>query len=95
MISTVASASMAVTASAISSKASGPMMWTPRISPNFSSETTLTKPSWWPRMVALLLASEGELADLHLVALGVRLGFGEADAADAGLGVGGAGNAVR
>src|SRR5258708_30922229 len=43
--STVASSSMAVTASAISSVAFGPMIWTPRISPSSPSATILLKPS--------------------------------------------------
>ena len=61
IVSTVASASMAATASAISSKASGPMMCTPRISPNFSSATTLMNPPWLSRMLARLLPANGNL----------------------------------
>jgi hypothetical protein len=57
---------MAATASAISSKAEGPMIWTPRISPYFSSATTLTNPSCWPMMVALLFATNGNLPTLTL-----------------------------
>ena len=70
------------------------MMWTPRISPYFSSATTLTNPSCVPRMVALLFASERKLADLHFVARRARLRFGQAHAADARLGVSAPGNAV-
>ena len=79
---------MAVTASETSSNACGPMMWTPRISPNFSSEITFTKPSWLPRMVALLLAANGNLPTLTLKPCALRLRFRQTDAADAGLGVG-------
>src|SRR5258706_15277589 len=48
-------------ASARISVASGPMMWMPSTSPYFSSETTLMKPPWLPRMVALLLPTKGNL----------------------------------
>src|SRR5882672_11452133 len=43
--STVASSCRAATASEITSVANGPIMCTPRISPNFSSLTTLMNPS--------------------------------------------------
>ena len=42
----------------------------------------------------LAVRRERKFADLHLEALRARLRFGEADAADAGLGVGGARNAI-
>ena len=77
-----------------SSKASGPMMWTPRISPYLSSATTLTKPSWLAEDAGFAVRRERELADLHLEALRAGLRFGEPDAADARLGIGGAGDAV-
>ena len=44
----------------------GPMMWTPRISPYFASETTLMKPSCASRMVALELPTKGNLPTLTL-----------------------------
>ena len=62
--STVASSSIAVTHSAMSSVACGPMMWTPRISPYLASETTLTKPSCESTMVALELPTKGNLPTL-------------------------------
>ena len=65
-VSTVASASIASTPSLISSKASGPMMWTPRISPYFSSATIFTNPSCRPRIEALLSAAKGNLPILTL-----------------------------
>ena len=42
----------------------------------------------------LAVADERKLADLHLEALRLGLRFGQADAADSGLGVGRAGNAI-
>ena len=48
----------------------------------------------WPRIEALLLPTNGNLPILTLKPCGLGLRFGQADAADAGLGVGGAGNAV-
>ena len=45
----------------ISSVASGPTMWTPRISPVALSATTLTKPSVSPCATALPLAVNGNL----------------------------------
>src|SRR5688572_22939132 len=41
---------------------------------------------------SLAVAHEGELADLYVQTLRLGLRFGETDAADAGLGVGGAGD---
>ena len=57
--STVASSSIAVTASAISSVAWGPMICTPSISPYFASATTLTKPSCELMIDALEFAENG------------------------------------
>ena len=56
---------------------------------------TFTKPSWLPRMLALLLAANGNLPTFTLKPWALRLRFGEADAADAGLGVGAPGMRLR
>ena len=69
-------------------------MCTPRISPYFSSATTLTKPSCWPRMVALLLARNGNFPTLTLYPSARACASVKPDAADAGLGVGAAGDAI-
>src|SRR5581483_11044845 len=59
--STVASSSMAVTASATSSVACGPMMCTPSTSPYFASATTLMNPSCELTMDAFEFAEKGNL----------------------------------
>ena len=57
--SLVASSRSSDAASAISSVARGPTMWTPRTSSYFSSPTTFTMPSFEPRIFALELAEKG------------------------------------
>ncbi len=79
MSSTVASSCSAVTGSATISVASGPMMCTPSKFRASSSATTLMKPSWWSRMVALLLPDERKFPDLHVVARLARLPLGQPD----------------
>ena len=86
-VSTVASASMAATASAISSNASGPMMCTPRISPYCLVRHHLDEAVVLPENRGPAVGRERELADLHLVSLGARLRFGQSHAADARLGI--------
>ena len=53
MSSAVASSRLAIAISAISSLASSPKMWQPRISPYGSLVITLTRPSVWPVAIAL------------------------------------------
>ena len=69
-------------------------MCTPRISPYFWSRSTFTKPSCMPDDGRFAVADERELADFDIEALLLRLLLRQADAADSGLGVRGAGNAV-
>ena len=59
--SDVASSFIAAPASAISSVADGPMMWTPRTSSYFFSATIFTKPLAWLRIRALPIAENGNL----------------------------------
>ena len=68
-------------ASAISSVARGPTMWTPRTSSYFASETTFTRPSASPRMRALPWR-EGEACRPSRRSPLLRLLFGEADRGD-------------
>ena len=70
------------------------MMWTPRISPNFSSADHLDEAFVSAQDAGFAVGGERKFSDLHLEALRARLRFGEPDAADAGLGVGAAGNAI-
>ena len=63
--SDVVSRAMPTQASASSSVAWGPMMWTPRTSSYFFSATILTKPSVSPRMRALPEAEKGNLPDVR------------------------------
>src|SRR5205823_8201832 len=59
--SLVASSSRAAQASAISSVAFGPTMWTPRSSSYFLEETYFTSPPASPRILAFELAVKGNL----------------------------------
>src|ERR1700678_1642387 len=61
-----ASTAIAATGPEIISVASGPIACTPKISPYFSSVTSLMKPSCWPKMVALLLPRNGNFPTFTL-----------------------------
>src|SRR6185436_15883533 len=91
--STVHSSRSASVASATSSVARGPIMWTPSTSSYFFSATIFTKPSISDAIRAREHA-ELERADANIVA--ARLGFllGQADAADFRIAVGAAGDLV-
>ena len=77
----------ATAASATSSVARGPIMWTPSSSSYFFSATIFTKPSVSPAIFARPRTPNGNVPDAHVVAALDRLGFGQADAADLGIAV--------
>ena len=92
--STVPSSSMTATASAMSSVACGPMMWTPRSLAVFGVGDHFDEAVVAVDDAGLGVAGEGKLADLDFVAFLLGLGLGEAGAADLRIGVGAGGDAV-
>ena len=92
--STVHSRRSASVASATSSVERGPIMCTPRISSYFLSETILTKPSVSPAILARPSTPNLNVPILHVVAALLRLGLGQADAADLRIAVGAARDVV-
>ena len=81
-------------ASATSSVARRPIMWTPRISSYFRSATILTNPSISLAILARAQHAELEGPDAHVVAALAGLSFGQADAPDLRIAIGAAGHLV-